>query len=324
MRILRLLVLALVIAAGPAARLPAQPSPAASPVAPASPSAPAGPATTAPAPAPTSVPTPALPEVLHFGYLSDRVERSFEHMAPAVEFMRGVLAPHGVKEVKVEVTASTVQMGDWLLSGQVHIFSSTPFPVLEISRRIGLEPTLHGVPSVPQQAVFVVKEGSPLKSLDALEGMTLAFTMTYSSPGYFVPAVHLRAMGYALDRPRERRALKTVFSGSALNSLYWVYFDRADVAVVARDSLDEIGGRLRESLAIIGETKPFPGFLMMVSPSLPERAREILQHWLVNFHRDPQGAKILEDYYACLRLEPLPVDVHEWIRWAMPHLPEAP
>lgn len=299
-------------APSPSPAPPASPSPAASP----SPSA-------APAPASTA-PVQALPESLHFGYLSDRVERSFEHMAPAVEYMRDVLAPHGVKEIKVEVTASTVQMGDWLLAGKVHIFSSTPFPVLEIARRTGLEPTLHGVPSALQQSIFVVKKSSPIQGLDALAGKTLAFTMTFSSPGYFVPAVHLRAMGYALDRPREKRSVKTVFSGSAINSLYWVYFDRADVGVVGRESLDEVGGRLRDELRVIGETKPFPGFLMMVSPTLSERSREVIQHWLVNFHRDEQGAKILQQYYACLRLEPLPADVHEWIRWALPHLPENP
>src|SRR5438034_733252 len=66
--------------------------------------APAAPPASLSAATATSVTTGSgLPEILRIGYLSDRIEKSLDRMAPAVQFMEAALAPQGVREVKVEV-----------------------------------------------------------------------------------------------------------------------------------------------------------------------------------------------------------------------------
>jgi ABC-type phosphate/phosphonate transport system substrate-binding protein len=258
-----------------------------------------------------------LPERISMGYLSDRVEYSVAYMKPALEQFRQKLAPLGVKEVTLEVAPSIEQMGDWVKNGRVDLLVSTPYPVLRTARLAGTWPVLYGEAVRERRSAFVVRADSKIHALDDLAGKRLALTFTYSSPGYFIPILHLLERGFVLDREQAgKKVVYTSLSGHGVNSLYWLYFGKCDAAAVGEDDIAKVAPKLRAAVRVLDTSKPYPGFLALVSPTLSAEAKATLVDFLKKFHVDPVGKKLIEDVYGCKKLEAFPPHVEGWLRGA--------
>jgi ABC-type phosphate/phosphonate transport system substrate-binding protein len=259
------------------------------------------------------------------GYLSDRVEYSVQYMASAIDFFRRRLAGAGVRDVNLKVAASIEEMGEWLKTGRVHVFASTPYPVLQTCRIAGVEPVLEGIGTIPRLSRFYVRADSSVAAMDQLEGKRIAFTFPYSSPGYFIPLRRLRELGYCLDRPEPgRRVVYSSFSGHSVNSLYWLFFGKCDLAAVAADDLDEkkLARRLLAAVRPLGEGEAYPAFLVLLAPGLDSATRSLLIGFLRRVGDDPEGRRMLEQNYRCSSLQPVGARTADWLRRATGSLPE--
>lgn len=258
-----------------------------------------------------------LPERISMGYLSDRVEYSVKYMAPALELFRKKLGPLGVREVTLEVAPSIEEMGDWMKSGRVDLLVSTPYPVLRVGRIAGAWPVLYGEALKVRRSAFFVRADSKILTLDDLAGKRLALTLTYSSPGYFTPILHLLERGFALDREQPgKKVVYTSLSGHGVNSLYWLYFGKCDAAAVGEDDIAKVAPKLRAAVRMLDVSKPYPQFLVLVSPTIDEPARKALADFLKTLHMDPVGKELLEREYGCRKLEPFTPAVEGWLRGA--------
>lgn len=259
-----------------------------------------------------------LPPKFAMGYLSDRVEFSTAYMQPALKLFRDKLAPLGVKEVTLEVAPSIEEMGEWVRSGRVDVFVSTPYPVMRTARIAGTEPVMNGVPVKPRHAAFCVRKDSPIKSLDDLAGKKLAFTFNYSTPGYFVPIMMLREHHYVLDKQQKDgdKVVFTAFTGHYKNSLYWLYFGRCDVAAVGNDDLEEVSPRLAREVRVLATSPVYPSFLVLVSPKWNDVQKQVLVQFLSHMHEDPAGHKLLVTGYKCDRMAPLSPEIQDWLHRA--------
>jgi phosphonate transport system substrate-binding protein len=279
---------------------------------------PASPASPQPSPS-AAPPTPGGPlnKVFNIGYLSERVEISVARMAPAMKLFRAGLSRHGVTSVNLKVSPSMQEIADWLRSGKIDLFASSPYPALKIAALAQHPPILQATPIQPPRTLFVVKSDSPIQSIDALDGKRLALTYAYSTPGYFIPLLHLADRGIGFDRPGSAgKIVHTSLSGHTTNSLYWVYFGKADAAAVSEDEYQHQADTLRSSLRILGRSEPYPGFLMSVSPVLSQEQRTIITNYMASMHKEPEGRQMLENFYGCTRLEFIPPPVTEWIHQA--------
>lgn len=251
------------------------------------------------------------------GYLSERVEYSVKYMAPALALFRKQLAPYGVKEVTMEVAPSIEQMGEWVRSGRVDVFISTPYPVLRVARISGVRPVLHGIPLQAKQSAFYVKKDSPIKSLADLDNKQIAFTFTYSSPGYFVPILHLMKAGFSLDRPVPgKKMLNSSLSGHNINSLYWLYFGKCDVCAVGDDDMRKVSPKLQAGIRELEKTATYPGFFVLLSPTWDPGQRELMVEYLKKMHTDPEGQDLIQKTYACRELAPIAPDIAKWMEEA--------
>lgn len=258
-----------------------------------------------------------LPERISMGYLSDRVEYSVRYMAPALELFRKKLAPLGVREVTLEVAPSIEEMGDWMKSGRVDLLVSSPYPVLRVARFAGTWPVLYGEALKKRRSAFFVRADSRIHALDDLAGKRLALTLTYSSPGYFIPILHLLERGFALDREQAgKKVVYTSLSGHGVNSLYWLFFGKCDAAAVGEDDIAKVAPRLRAAVRVLETSRPYPQYLVLLSPTLAEPARKALADFLKTLHMDPVGKELLEREYACRKLEPFTAEVEGWLRGA--------
>ena len=260
-------------------------------------------------------PAATLPAKLTMGVLSERVELSLQYMSPAIALFRERLAPLGVREVALEVAPSIEEMGEWVRSGKVDVFVSTPFPVLRTARIAGVPPALHGIPLHPKRSAFYVREDGPIKTLDDLDGKKLAFTFNYSSPGYFIPILHLMQHGFVLNRPTPgRRVVYSAMTGHYVNSLYWLFFGRCDAVAVGDDDVKKVAPRLQKMLRRLDVTESYPGFLMLISPTWTPERRKVLMDYFTTMHTEKSGQEMLQNIYSCKQLVPIGPDVEKWIR----------
>ena len=258
---------------------------------------------------------PPLPAKFRMGYLSDRVEYSVQYMAPALEWFRQKLAPLGVREVSLEVAPSLEEMGDWVRSGKVDVFVSTPYPVLKTARIAGVRPVLQGIPLKVKHSAIYVRADSAIKTLADLDGKRLAFTFTYSSPGYFVPILHLMSHGFVIDHAVPgRKVVYTSLTGHYTNSLYWLYFGRCDAAAVGDDDWVKLAPRLQQSIRLLDTSDAYPGFFVLISPTWTPAQQQAITHFLSEMHTDPAGRALLHNAYSCDRMAPLDPPVLKWIQ----------
>lgn len=255
-----------------------------------------------------------LPETFRLGYLSERVEFSVQYMAPALALFRKQLAPYGVKDVQLEVAPSIEQMAEMVRSGRVDMFISTPFPVLRTARIAGVRPVLCGIPLRPKHAAFFVRRDSPVKTLADLDGKKLAFTITYSSPGFFVPILHLLKAGFVLNRAAPgKKVVYTSLSGHNINSMYWLYFNRCDAVAVGDDDLRKVSPKLQAAVRELEVTATYPGFFVLMASTWTPAQAQLMISYLSHMHQDPAGQDLLNKTYGCRELAPISPDVARWI-----------
>jgi ABC-type phosphate/phosphonate transport system substrate-binding protein len=133
----------------------------------------------------------------------------------------------------------------------------------------------------------------------------------------FNPVLHLMKRGFVLDRPAPgKRIVYTSLSGHGVNSLYWVYFKKCDAAALGDDDLEKVSPKLQAALRVIEPTKPYPGFLVLMSPTLSDAGRKTFVDFLASMHRDRDGQALLHGAYACERLEPVRPSTAAWIEEA--------
>jgi phosphonate transport system substrate-binding protein len=280
--------------------------------------APAGQASPSPlAATPEPTRTGLLAKAFNIGYLSERVEISAARMAPAMKLFRAGLAPYGVTSVNLKVSPSMEEIADWLRTGKIDLFASSPYPAVRIAALAQHTPVLQATALRPPRTLFVVRSDSPIQSIGALDGKRMALTYAYSTPGYFIPLLHLSDRGFGFDRPGSGgKLVHTSLSGHTMNSLYWVYFGKADVAAVSEEEFQHQSGTLRAALRILDRSEAYPGFLMSVSPVLSKEQQKVITDYMTSMHKQPEGRQMLENFYGCTCLELIPPAVAEWIRQA--------
>ena len=169
----------------------------------------------------------------------------------------------------------------------------------------------------PKISAFYVRADSPVKTVADLDGRKLAFTFTYSSPGYFVPILHLMQRDFVLDRPAPgKKVVYTSLSGHYINSLYWVFFGKADAAAVGDDDLQKTSPKLQKSLRQLEDTLPYPGFFVLLTPVWKAEQQRVLMDFLQALHTDPAGRDLLSKTYSCKALVPIDAEVEKWIAGA--------
>jgi phosphonate transport system substrate-binding protein len=143
---------------------------------------------------------------------------------------------------------------------------------------------LSGVLRTTYDSVFVVREDSPLQTLDDLiqesKGLRMCFTSTTSTSGYVMPYWRLVREGLLQPRQDVKDVFRTVsFGGSYTQALQQVLTGRADVCAVSFYTVEGptadtyLSSEERAKLRVLARTPNVPTHLICARGGLDEEIR---------------------------------------------------
>ncbi len=211
-----------------------------------------------------------------------------EHYQPMLDY----LATHTPYRFKLVLSRDYTDAVNKICNGDVAIASLGGMTFHEAEERCGVKPLVRPLSDRGDpyyRSVFVVRDDSPLQSVDELVGRSLALASPHSTSGALVPIHMLWKRGimlkdlssYSFTNHHDRVA-KSVLSGE--------YDAGALKDVVARDYM-------KYGLRIIGVSDPIPGVPIVAGPACPDSLAMLMRSVLVNMDPDdPDLAGTIQDW----------------------------
>jgi len=162
--------------------------------------------------------------------------------------------------------------------------------------------------SAPLVGVIVVREDSPIRTVQDLMGKTIAFP----DPHAMAASLYIRA----LLSETHRLKFEPLYVGTHENVYRSVYLGRADAGGGVCRTLESEEPELRSQLRVVFETPGVPPHPLIAHPRVPEALRQKLVAAILRMSEDADGKKLLDgvqlsqpvaadfkrDYSAVLRL----------------------
>lgn len=254
--------------------------------------------------------------VLTIGRVTTHPERHADGLGRMVDYAAARMRDLGIVAGRVVTVANPAAMAEYLRSGKVDWVTETPFLALSLEENGHAEIVArrwkNGVPDY--FTVFFVRADSDIRSLDDLDGRTIAFEDPGSTSGYFLPAATLINRHQRLVRLSNSRlspppgAVGFVFSGGERTTAAWVGSGVVDAGALSdRDWNDpqRVPPKVRKTLRVIHETQRVPRAVELVRKDLDPRVKARLIQLLVHAHEDPEAADALYAHKKTRRFDPI-------------------
>ncbi len=213
----------------------------------------------------------------------------FERMQQVLQFTRKLtpaLTPLGIEESLV-LPKNRQQLIEQLQSGEIDLLFGRTFSVLEVKKRAGgqLLAQIHRPKEVNNHVMFVVRQESPIQTLNDLSGQTLAFLQQGSDDGHLLPLSELKRYGLT-PLPEQSDELTTTtapryrFSGGYKSTVLWILYHKVQVGVIPVAFFNALTPPIQQQLRAIHTTSNFPNRLILASARLNPAIQQILQQQL--------------------------------------------
>ena len=213
---------------------------------------------------------------------------------------------------------------------RIDLYFESPFTIALVDNESGAVPFLlrwkEGVPQ--HHSVFIVKNNSPVKTLNDFVGKTIAFEAPESTSGYLLPKAYLVQKGFklvgestesylaqrepiitskgsaAINSSNDNNTIRYVFAREDQNIPLWVIEGKADIGVVSNIDLEQQTYRSIESkLKIVERSIDVPRHVVShrseMEPDLVQKIKNIL----LNMDKDPEAVKILRNFENSTKYE---------------------
>jgi phosphonate transport system substrate-binding protein len=215
---------------------------------------------------------------------------------------------------------------------RIDLYFESPFTIALVDKESGAVPFLlrwkEGVPQY--HSVFIVKNNSPVKTLNDFVGKTIAFEAPESTSGYLLPKAYLVQKGFklvgestesylaqrepvitskgsnikAINSSNDNNTIRYVFAREDQNIPLWVIEGKADIGVVSNIDLEQQTYRSIESkLKIVERSIDVPRHVVShrseMEPALVQKIKNIL----LNMDKDPEAVKILRNFENSTKYE---------------------
>jgi phosphonate transport system substrate-binding protein len=216
---------------------------------------------------------------------------------------------------QVFVASDYTALVEAMKSNQVQIGWLAPFAYVLAEKNAGakvlLKSVRHGQPS--QFSAIIVKDASPYKTLEDLQGKTIAWTDPSSSSGHILPKSVLLGKGINTETFFKRQT----FAGSHETAVLAVMNGTVDAAATFSNNAEGSEGSWTKYAKAQGDkavklravfvTPPMPSDTVSASKAFfekdPARAEKITQA-LIDLSKEPEGLKALGDLYGIEGLVP--------------------
>ncbi len=251
----------------------------------------------------------------HLGIINERPDRpsdALKQYARLHSYLRQRLERDHIQVGDLVIAHHLNDMTRLIGRGEVDALIEGVMPTLSIQRRTrSLSPALLVWRKGQRHyhTVFFVRQDSPIDSLLALRGKTIAFESPRSTSAYFVPLATLRAEGLTVSAAEEDRlapnTVRYVLAGSELNQAYWVSAGRADAGAFNNGDWDRVPESVRRDLRVIHRTRSLLRWLVSFSDALDPQIRAAVTDALLDMHQNPEGRAALEEAEQIARFEVL-------------------
>lgn len=250
---------------------------------------------------------------LVLGDISDEPTEIIEDFQPLADYLA---AEQGRQRGAVAVVPDMETMASWLASGKGDVYFDSPYPAMVVSELSGAQPALRrwkGGDAAYHSIIFT-RADSDIRSIEDLNGGTLAFEEPSSTSGYMLPLGYLVEAGLRLVEDQEAEqvsadAIGYVFSESGNNSIQWGLAQRVEAAAVGVPDFEEIPPAVREQLRILAETEALPRHLVVLSPTLTPAEVEAITATLLAMDETAAGRETLTSFEATAQFDEFPEGV---------------
>ena len=137
----------------------------------------------------------------------------------------------------------------------------------------------------PAHGVVVVREDTPVRSLEDLKGAMVAFPSQEAVVGYLLPMDHLIKSGIHV---------KEVFAGNQEGAMSQLQFGKVAAAAVNKKILEKYAQREDFRFRVIWTSEAFLDIPVMAQPGLPAGLVEAVREAFIGMGQDPEGRKALQ------------------------------
>ncbi len=255
------------------------------------------------------IPDPS--RTITIGVIDDDAAKQIQRFQPTVDYIASKLGDNVTKyEGKVIVVKSLDNLTDLLLEGKVDLFMESPVSGALINKKSGSAPFLKRWKDGVSQyhTLFIVKNGSSIKTMDDFTGKTLVFEDPGSTSGYLLPKYFLTQKGFNVNQSPGGKNINYIFSGDDENTPAWIIDGKADIGAVSNLDFEKYPGSLKDKLKVIGQTFDVPRHIVShragLDPVLVERIKLIL----LDMDSDRQGIEILKNFQGTKKYEEISND----------------
>lgn len=275
----------------------------------------------------------SMSNIITVGVISTNPKKQYKLIKPLANYLATNLHSFGIDKSEVVIARDTEQMMNLLEQGKVDILSETVFTASKLVNEANAEFLLlrwkKGVEKY--RTVFFVRKDSGIKSLDDLQGKTIAFEDRSSTSAFYIPASILLQQGFDLQElksPREKPESERVgylfsdemtASHNEVNISSWVC--NGVIMAGAFSDLnwndeEDLPTQMRNELNIIYQSNPFPRSLVLIRSEIDSGLRKEIQRLLLDANNSEAGRNALRRYQKTAKFSHLNSDALDGIAHA--------
>jgi phosphonate transport system substrate-binding protein len=200
--------------------------------------------------------------------------------------LAGVVEKHLQRQVAIYTARDFKTFVERTRQGEYDILMTAPHLAWLARQEAGYRPLLRYVQ--PVRGLLVVKADSPLDSLGALRGRTIA---TADPLALVALALHAELAAHGLRRDID---YQTTNAGTHLNAAMQVINGRTDAAMVGRHPYKLMPPELRRQVRVLAETPPLSSLMYLAHPRLGDAEAQAVREALREFAASPAGQAFMQ------------------------------
>ncbi len=248
------------------------------------------------------------------GTITSEPKEEVETYRPFVQYLASQLKEQGIESEKVVVATSVDEMVSLLKKREIDLYIDSPFPVLQIGAKVGVEPLVRrwkkGV--VEYNSVIFVRKDSGINSIQELNGKMISFEEPFSTSSSLLPRSSLLQAGILLEEkesfmdlvPEEK--LGYVNSYDDETTMMWVLRNKVDAGALSMKNFKELAKKRADELKIIFETISVPRQVVAYRKDLDPNIVLAVKEVLLNAHMSKDGQSILKGFEKTAKFDEFP------------------
>jgi phosphonate transport system substrate-binding protein len=204
----------------------------------------------------------------------------YRKWTPVVEKLNRVTG----KRFEIKIFANILSFEAAFLNGEIDLAFLNPYHAVMAKRAQGYLPLVRDDANL-LTGILVVQRNSPIKSLQELNGKTLAFP----SPNAFGASLYIRA----LLAEQEKISFTALYVKTHSNTYRHVILGEVAAGGGVNNTIKRESKEVQAELRVLYETPGVPSHPLVAHPRIPAATQELITQVILDMSKESDGQKIL-------------------------------